>query len=75
MKVWLRVKEVKANHVWNYDFVAARTHDGRSLSLLTKIDEHKRECLAIRVARQQNSVTVIVTLSDVMLRRGIPEYL
>jgi len=71
----VRLRPERANHVWSYDFVAARTHDGRSLRLLTLIDEDTRECLAIRVARRQNSVTVIETLSDVMLRRGIPEYL
>jgi hypothetical protein len=30
--------------------VDARTHDGRSLRLLTMIDEFTRHCLAIRVA-------------------------
>ncbi len=28
-----------AKHVWSYDFVSAATHDGRSLRLLTLIDE------------------------------------
>ena len=32
----------KRNQVWRYDFVEARTHDGRSLRLLTVIDEFKR---------------------------------
>jgi putative transposase len=80
-RLWLndgscvRFRPERANHVWSYDFVAARTHDGRSLRLLTLIDEFTRECLAIRVARRQNSITVIETLSDVMLRRGVPEYI
>jgi hypothetical protein len=26
--------------VWSYDFVAAMTHDGRSLGLLTLVDEN-----------------------------------
>ena len=80
-RLWLndgscvRLRPERANHVWSYDFVAARTHDGRSLRLLTLIDEFTRKCLAIRVARRQNSVTVIETLSNVMLRRGVPEYI
>ena len=45
------------------------------LRLLTLIDEHTRECLAIRVARRLGSQEVIDTLADVMLVRGIPEYL
>ena len=71
----IRLRPEHRNHVWSYDFVATRTHDGRSLRLLTLIDEYTRECLAIRVARRQNSVTVIETLSDVMLLRGVPDHI
>jgi len=80
-RLWLnngscvRLRPEHKNHVWSYDFVATRTHDGRSLRLLTLIDEYTRECLAIRVARRQNSVTVIETLSDVMLMRGVPDHI
>ena len=38
------------------------------------IDEFTRECLAIRVARRINSFGVIETMADVMLTRGVPEY-
>ena len=61
--------------MWSYDFVKAMTHDGRSLRLLVLIDEYTRECLAIRVARRLGSREVIETLGDVMLWRGIPEYM
>ena len=71
----IRLRPERINHVWSYDFVAARTHDGRSLRLLTLIDEYTRECLAIRVARRQNGSTVIETLSDAMLMRGVPDYI
>ena len=43
--------------------------------MLTLIDEYTRECLAIRVARRLGSQEVIETLADVMLWRGIPEYI
>ena len=39
------------------------------------IDEYTRECLAIRVARRLASLEVIETLADVMLWRGVPEYI
>jgi len=55
--------------------VATQTHDGRSIRLMTLIDEYTRECLAIRVARRINSFGVIEALSDVMLHRGIPEHI
>ena len=33
------------NHVWSYDFLAARTHDGRLLRMLAVMDEFTRECV------------------------------
>jgi putative transposase len=78
-RLWLqdgscvRLRPQRANHVWSYDFVSAMTHDGRTLRILTLIDEYTRECLAIRVARRLGSYDVIEALADVMLWRGIPE--
>lgn len=80
-RLWLedgscvRLRPERANHVWSYDFVSAMTHDGRTLRILTLIDEYTRECLALRVARRLNSLEVIDTLADVMLGRGIPEHI
>ena len=43
-RLWLndgscvRLRPVRANHVWSYDFVSVFTHDGRTLLLLTLID-------------------------------------
>ena len=53
--------------------MTAMTHDGRTVRMLTLIDEYTRECLAIRVARRLGSYEVIEALADVMLWRGIPE--
>jgi len=80
-RLWLndgscvRLRAEQANHVWSYDFVTAWTHDGRVLRLLTLIDEHTRECLAILVARRIGAQEVIELLAEVMLVRGIPEYI
>ena len=80
-RLWLgdgscvRLRPEHANHVWSYDFVKAMTHDGRALRILVVIDEYTRECLALRVARRLGSLQVIETLADVMLLRGIPEYI
>ena len=71
----IRLRPECPNHVWSYDFVTAHTHDGRQIRMLTLIDEFSRECLAIQVARRQNGVSVIETLSDVMVTRGIPEHI
>jgi putative transposase len=80
-RLWLndgscvRLRPERANHVWSYDFVSAMTHDGRTLRMLTLIDEYTRESLAIRVARRLGRYEVIEALADVMLFRGIPEYI
>ena len=71
----VRLRPEYPSHVWSYDFVSARTHDGRTVRLLTLIDEYTRECLAINVARRQNSFTVIEQLADVMIQRGVPTHL
>jgi putative transposase len=58
--------------VWSYDFMSGKTHDGRTLRMLTLIDEYMRECLAIRVARGLRNYELIKTLADVMPWRGVP---
>ena len=70
----IRLRPERPNHVWSYDFVEARTHDGRSLRLLTMLDEFSRQCLAIRVARRLNSTHVIELLGECMLQYGVPEH-
>ena len=48
----IRLRPQFKDHVWSYDFVATRTEDGRSLRILTLLDEYTRECLALKVARR-----------------------
>ena len=40
----IRLRPLHRNHVWSYDFVSTRTHDGRALKLLTVLDEYTRQC-------------------------------
>lgn len=46
----IRLRAERPNHVWPYDFVENRTHDGRKYRMLNVIDEFTHECLAIRIA-------------------------
>ena len=71
----LRLRPAYRNHVWSYDFVTDRTADGRALRMLVLIDEHSRECLAIDVARRLTSEDVLERLSDLFVRRGVPDYI
>jgi putative transposase len=71
----IRLRAERPNHVWSYDFVEDRTHDGRKYRMLNVIDEFTHECLAIRVQRQLKAVDVIDVLSDLFILRGVPEYI
>ncbi len=69
----IRLRAEHKDHVWSYDFVQARTHEGRSFKMLTLIDEFTRECLAIDVARHLRSDDVLERLSWLMSTRGVPK--
>ncbi len=71
----LRMRPERRNHVWSYDFVADRTVDGRPLKMLTILDEHTRECLAIDVKRRMGSIHVLECLADLFVERGTPAYI
>lgn len=77
-RLWLndgscvRLRPAHKEHVWSYDFVHTRTHDGRPLRMLTLIDEFTREYLAIDVERRMRSEQVLERLSDLFVRRGVP---
>jgi putative transposase len=68
----IRLRPERPNHVWSYDFVEDRTHDGRKLRMLNVLDEFTHECLAIRVGRKLKAADVIDVLSDLFILRGVP---
>jgi putative transposase len=74
-RLWLtagscvRLRPCWPNHVWSYDFVMARTHEGRAFRMLTIIDEYTRECLAIEVARRLDADAVLYRLTDLFVSR------
>ena len=70
----IRLRAAHRNHVWSYDFVEDRTHDGRKYRMLNIVDEYTRECLAIRIDRRLKAVDVIDVLSDLFILRGVPGY-
>jgi transposase InsO family protein len=71
----MRLRAERANHVWSYDFVEDRTHEGRKYRMLNIIDEFTHECLAIRIDRKLKSLDVIDVLSDLFILRGVPEHI
>ena len=71
----LRRRPEHRHHVWAYDFVADRTHDGRPLKILTVVDEYSRECLALVVARRLRATDVLETLADLFVTHGVPAHI
>jgi putative transposase len=71
----IRLRPEHKNHVWSYDFVFDRTHDGRALKLLTIIDEYTRECLAIDVERRLDSEDVLYRMGRLFVERGVPDHI
>jgi putative transposase len=71
----IRLRPEHPNHVWSYDFIEDRTHEGRRFRMLNVIDEFTHECLAIRVARKLKAIDVIDVLFDLFIMRGIPSYM
>ena len=80
-RLWLndgscvRLRAERPGHVWSYDFVMDRTHDGRAFRMLTVIDEFTRQSLAIHVDRKLTSESVLDCISDLFIKHGPPEHI
>jgi transposase InsO family protein len=80
-RLWLadgscvRLRPQHRNHVWSYDFVEDRTHDGRKYRMLNVLNEFTHESLAIRVARKLKAIDAIDVLSDLFILRGVPGHI
>ncbi len=71
----IRLRACWPGHVWSYDFVQDRTHDGKAFRMLTVIDEFTRESLAIPVARRLRSDDVLHCLAELFVKHGPPDHI
>lgn len=71
----IRLRPEYPNHVWSYDFVHDRTHDGKPFRILNIVDEFTKESLVTFVKRKINSQDVILVLAELFLLRGIPKHI
>ena len=71
----VRLRPERKDHVWAYDFVTGRTHDGRAFKMLVIVDEYTRECLSIDAARNLTSDDVLERLTWLMVTRGVPDHI
>ena len=80
-RLWLndgsivRLKPEFPKHVWSYDFMQDRTHNGVPFRILNVIDEYSRECLIVKVARRFTHKDVLDVLLDLFLERGVPVHI
>lgn len=74
-RIGIQPKAEKVNQVWTYDFVFDQSLSGKSLKMLTLIDEYTRECLAVEVGVSIKSERVRQILQKVCLEKGKPEQL
>jgi len=71
----IRLRPEHSNHVWSYDFVQDRTHNGVAFRILNIIDEYTRECLQARVERHLSHEEVLEELAWLFCTRGIPDHI
>jgi transposase InsO family protein len=71
----VRLKAEFPKHVWSYDFMEDRTHNGVKFRILNIIDEFTRECLAVRVGRSLTHQVVIEVLTELFIERGVPVHI
>ena len=71
----IRLRPCWRNHVWSYDFVYDRLHNGKKIRMLTMIDEYTRKCLSIRVGSSLKAEDVLETLSTLFITEGVPDYI
>ena len=70
-----RRRATHRNHVWTWDFVFDKTTGGSQLKWLSIVDEHTRECLALKCDRSITSEDVIDTLAELLAMHGVPQHI
>jgi putative transposase len=60
------------NQCWSADFVSDKLSDGRSIRILTVIDQFTRECVWLEADRSMNGPKVVAALTRAILDRGSP---
>jgi len=71
----IRLRPEHKDHVWAYEFVHARTDDGRAIRLLKLVDKYTRKCPAIDMARGMTSEDVLECLAWLFVTRGEPKHI
>ncbi len=68
----LRPAATGKNDSWSMDFVSDQLFDGRRIRVLTLVDNHTRESLALHVGQRVRGIDVVGVLERVVDGRGRP---
>ena len=63
----------RPNEQWSMDFIHDRLEDGRSVRVLSIVDNFSRECLMLEADRSLNGERVAACLDQVAAERGYPQ--
>jgi len=72
LKRELRPAASVKNECWSMDFMSDELFDGRRIRVLTLVDNHTRESLAIHVAQRIRGLEVVEVLERVSKEHGKP---
>jgi putative transposase len=72
LKRELRPQAAEKNECWSMDFMSDQLFDGRRIRVLTLVDNHTRESLAIHVAQRIRGMEVVEVLERVSKEHGKP---
>ena len=61
------------NHIWSMDFMRDNLANGRTIKVLSVVDEYTRKCFRIEVDTSINGMRVARALSDIGRIEGLPE--
>ena len=70
-----RARSQHPHDIWCVDFLFDRTYDGRGVKIVAVLDEHTRQCVALRAARSLVSGDVRETLKKAMAEYEVPRRL
>ena len=69
----IRPSAVVKNDCWSMDFVSDQLFDGRRLRVLTLVDNHTRESLALHVGQRIRGIDVVKIMELVTKTHGLPK--
>lgn len=70
----MRQRAERARQVWSWDFVEDQTENGTRFRILTLLDEHTRQSLAVHAAWSIRAIDVIGVVEAAIARYGVPDH-